>query len=125
MSQFNEQRTFRRVLAVCRVLNTEGRFLGFTLDLTVTGIQMIVSKDFPHNSEFDVILSQAREDEVIGQDITIKIQQMWRSSTNEEFDQIGGKIIAVDLPEELEKLVEYCDRKAKERYQFDLEWKTS
>jgi len=123
MTQINEQRNYRRVLAVCRVLDSHGKFLGFTLDLTPTGIQIIVNKDFPQDSEFEIILSQARENEIIGNDLKIKVQQMWRSNTNEEFDQIGGKIIDVDSPSELENLVAYCDRKAKERYQFDLELK--
>lgn len=123
MTQINEQRNYRRILAVCRVLDSQGKFLGFTLDLTPTGIQIIVNKDFPHDSEFEIILSQARENEILGNDLKIKVQQMWRSNTNEEFDQIGGKIIEVDSPSELENLVAYCDRKAKERYQFDLELK--
>ncbi|BAQ64282.1 PilZ domain-containing protein [Geminocystis sp. NIES-3709] len=123
MSQINEQRNYRRILAVCRILDSDEKFLGFTLDLTPTGIQMIVNRDFPQKSEFEIILNQAREDEILGNNIKIKVQQIWRSSTNEEFDQIGGKIIGVDSPKELETLVKYCDRKAKERYQFDMEWK--
>jgi hypothetical protein len=122
MVQINEKREFRRILAVCRVLDCEGKFLGFTLDLTLTGIQIIINKDFIPPSEFELILTQAREDKIIGADIRIKVQQIWRTSTNEEFDQIGGKIIAVDLPKELENLVNYCDKRAKQRYQFDLDW---
>ncbi|MBL1210433.1 PilZ domain-containing protein [Geminocystis sp. GBBB08] len=122
MNQINEQRSFQRILAVCRVLDSKGNFLGFTLDLTVTGIQIIIQKDFPHQSPFEIILNQVKEDEIIGSNITIKVEQIWRSSTNEEFDQIGGKIIGVDFPDQLEKLVHYCDQKAKEKYQFDLEW---
>lgn len=124
MSTLNEQRNYRRVLAVCRILDSNNKFLGFTLDLTPTGIQMIINKDFPQQPEFEIILSQAREDEVLGNDLKVKIEQIWRSSTNEEFDQIGGKIIGVDSVQQLENLVAYCDRKAKERYQFDLELKS-
>lgn len=124
MNQINEQRNYRRILAVCRVLDSDNKFLGFTLDLTPTGIQMIINKDFPQQPEFDIILSQTRENEVRGNDLKVKIQQIWRSSTNEEFDQIGGQIIGVDSAEELEKLVIYCDRKAKQRYKFDLELKS-
>lgn len=123
MTQINEQRNYRRILAVCRILDTDGHFLGFTLDLTLTGIQIIVTKDFPQASEFEILLSQSQEDEVIADHIRLKVSQIWRSSTNEEFDQIGGKIIEVESPNELEKLVKYCDRKAKERYQLDLDWK--
>jgi hypothetical protein len=116
MDQINEQRAFRRILAVCRVLDSEGKFLGFTLDLNTDSIQVIINKDFPSESPFKIILNQIKENEIISSNIRVKIQQMWRSSTSEEFDQIGGKIIEVDYPEKLENLVRYCDQKAKERY---------
>ncbi|WP_017293755.1 hypothetical protein [Geminocystis herdmanii] len=124
MDEINEQRNYRRILAVCRILDSDSKFLGFTLDLTPKGIQMIINKDFPPQPKFEIILSQARENEVMGNDLKVKIQQIWRSSTSEEFDQIGGKIIEADSSEALENLVAYCDRKAKERYQFDLESKS-
>lgn len=115
MNQINDQRTFPRILAVCRIFDSEGKFLGFTLDLTTTGIQIIVYRDFPHQSPFEIILNQEKENEIMALDIKVKIQQMWRTSTNEEFDQIGGKIIEVDNSEYLENLVNYCDQKAQKK----------
>lgn len=67
----------------------------------------------------EVLLTQAREDNENAPDIKVKIKQAWRISTNEEFDQIGGVIIEVDSPENLERLIAECDRKARERYQLD------
>jgi hypothetical protein len=116
MNQMNEQRNYRRILAVCRILDCDSKFLGFTLDLTPKGIQMIINKDFPPQPEFEIILSQSREDEVTDNDLKVKVQQVWRSSTCEEFDQIGAKIIAVDSSEAFNNLVTYCDQKAKQRY---------
>lgn len=115
----SEQRQLRRILAVCRVLDLERKFLGFTLDLNRSGIKIIVDKNFPSGDEFQIVLSPAKEDEEISPDILIKVKQKWRTPTNEEFDQIGGVIIEVDSPEYIEELIDYCDRRAKERYQFD------
>jgi len=116
---YNEQRELRRILAVCRVLDLERKFLGFTLDLNRSGIKIIVDKNFSTGDEFQIILNPAKEDEEISPDILIKVKQKWRTPTNEEFDQIGGVIIEVDSPEYIEELIDYCDRRAKERYQFD------
>lgn len=114
-----EQRELRRILAVCRVLDMQRRFLGFTLDLNKRGIKIIIQKDFPPRDELEVFLTQAREDNENAPDIKVKIKQAWRISTNEEFDQIGGVIVEVDSPENLELLISECDRKARERYQLD------
>lgn len=114
-----EQRQLRRILAVCRVLDLNRKFLGFTLDLNRSGIKMIIDKNFPPQDEFNLVLSPAREDEEISPDIVVKVKQKWRSHTNDEFDQIGGVITEVDSPEYMEELINYCDRRAKERYQLD------
>lgn len=117
--EMSEQRQLRRILAVCRVLDLERKFLGFTLDLNRSGIKIIVDKNFPSGDEFEVVLSPTREDEEICPDILVKVKQIWRSPTNDEFDQIGGVIIEVDSFEDMEELIHYCDRRAKERYQLD------
>ncbi|WPF87989.1 PilZ domain-containing protein [Cyanobacterium aponinum UTEX 3222] len=119
INSINEQRQLRRILAVCRVLDLDHKFLGFTLDLNRSGIKIIVDKNFPSGDEFKIILSPVKEDEEISPDIVVKVEQKWRTSTNEEFDQIGGVIIEVDSPEYIEELIDYCDRRAKERYQLD------
>lgn len=119
LEDLKDQRQSRRILAVCRVLDVNGKFLGFTLDLNSNGIKIIIHKDFPSAEEFEIILTQAKEDEEVSPDILVKIRQAWRTSTNDEFDQIGGVIIDVDSPSALDNLISYCDRKAKERYQLD------
>jgi len=120
MSEINEKRSDRRVLAVCRALNENREFLGFTLDLTQDGIHLIVEKTFADKPEFETILTQNREGKKSYPEIKVRIRKMWRRATNDEYDQVGGKIIEVDNQEALEDLVRYCDNKAKEKYQFDL-----
>ena len=119
MNQSNEQRNSRRILAVCRVLDLQRRFLGFTLDLSFKGIKIIVNKTFPHESEFQIILSQGRDCHEIDPDITITVEQAWRISSSDEFDQIGGKIINVDSTEKLANFINYCDALEKEKYHPD------
>ena len=99
MDQTNEKRNSRRILAVCRVLDLQGRFLGFTLDLSYTGIKIIINSNFPQEPEFEVILSLGRDYQDLIPDVMIKVQQAWRFSHSEEFDQIGGRSIDVDSRE--------------------------
>jgi hypothetical protein len=119
MNQINEQRNSRRILAVCRVLDLRRKFLGFTLDLSHHGIKIIVNKDFPQQTEFEVILSQGREYQDSLPDILIKVKEAWRINSGEEFDQIGGKIIDVDSSEKLEKFIIHCGDLEKKKYQSD------
>ena len=101
-----ERRDKDRIFAVSRVLTVEKKLLGYTLDINEGGIKIIVAKEFPERSTFQVILlNELKEDESIPPDITVTIDVAWRSSFDEEFDQVGGKIIDVDLPEELQKLI--------------------
>ncbi len=116
INSIDEQRNSRRILAVCRVLDLHRKFLGFTLDLNQAGIKIIVDKEFPQQSEFEIILSQGREYQDLNPDIIIKVGQAWRFASNEEFDQIGGKIIHVDSAEKLAKFINYCDTTEKEKY---------
>ncbi len=119
MTQSNDQRNSRRVLAVCRVLDLQGKFLGFTLDLSHDGIKFVVDKNFPQQSEFEVVLSQAKEDREMNPDLLIKIKQAWRFSSSQEFDQIGGKIIESDSIENLDNLIDYYSAIEQEKYHPD------
>jgi hypothetical protein len=106
-NKVEERRSKSRIFAVSRVLNTEKKLLGYTLDIHAEGIKMIIDQKFPEESQFQVILlRELKEDESIPPDITATIDVAWRSAFDEEFDQVGGKIIAVDLPEELDKLIQ-------------------
>ena len=116
MDQTNEKRNSRRILAVCRVLDLQGRFLGFTLDLSYTGIKIIINSNFPQEPEFEVILSLGRDYQDLIPDVMIKVQQAWRFSHSEEFDQIGGRIIDVDSREFLESFISYCDEIEEQKY---------
>lgn len=119
MNHDNDQRHARRILAVCKVLDLERNFLGFTLDLNYTGIKIIVNKEFPQQPEFKIILNQPSDTRHFKSDILITVEQAWRCSSNDDFDQIGGKIRAVDSPEELKNFISYCDEIEKDKYNPD------
>ncbi|MGY6530865.1 MAG: PilZ domain-containing protein [Cyanobacterium sp.] len=121
MVEINEQRGSRRVLAVCKALDSQGEFVGFTLDITKDGIHLIVEKSFNPPSTFDLILNYHFDSDMELSNVAITVQKMWRKSTNEEYDQIGGKIIDTKQPEVLAQLVAFCDKRAKEKYEFSLE----
>lgn len=121
MTGINEKRGSRRVLAVCRALDSDGNFLGFTLDITTDGIHLIVEKSFSPDSSFELVLTHHEGSEITSSDVRVNVEQMWRKSTNEEYDQIGAKIIGTQQPEDLAQLVAYCDQRAKEKYEFSLE----
>jgi hypothetical protein len=120
MNEINEKRFYRRVLAVCRLLDLDGKFLGFTLDLTLQGIMIIVPNTYPDEEEFSVMLQQIRDDNEVRPNIIIKLEKAWRKPSNEEYDLVGGKIISAQPSEELESLIKYSDEKAKEKYDFAL-----
>lgn len=119
MININEKRFSRRILAVCRALDLKGNFVGLTLDLTKDGIHLIVANTFVDQDKFYLILQQTREDEEDKPNLTMEVEKMWRKPTNEEYDQIGGKILRVDLEEELHDLIQYCDHQAKQKYEID------
>ena len=116
MNEIHEKRNSRRILAVCRVLDLQGKFLGFTLDLSYTGIKIIINSDFPQDKEFEIILSLGRDYQDLIPDVVIKIEQVWRFSHSEEFDQIGGKIINTETKDVLESFISYCDEIEKQKY---------
>jgi hypothetical protein len=119
LEDLDDRRKDRRILAVSKMLDLEKQFLGFTLDLTADGICMIVSNKFEDSREFEIIIQQNRKD---GDkpEIRAKIEKIWRKQKDKEFDEIGGKIIAVDSRENLEELIKYCAVDASIKYDFDM-----
>ena len=107
VTEIEERRAESRIFAVSRVLTTEKKLLGYTLDINSGGIKIIVDKNFPEQSTFPVILlNELKGGESVPPDITVTIDVVWRSSFDEEFDQVGGKIIEVDLPDELQTFMQ-------------------
>ncbi|WP_069790191.1 PilZ domain-containing protein [Cyanobacterium sp. IPPAS B-1200] len=121
MAEINNKRSSRRVLAVCKALDNDGHFVGFTLDITKDGIHLIVEKSFNPSSTFDLILNYHFDSDTQLSNVPITVEKMWRKSTNDEYDQIGAKIVDTKQPEALAQLVAFCDKRAKEKYEFSLE----
>ncbi|AIE73169.1 MULTISPECIES: PilZ domain-containing protein [unclassified Synechocystis] len=103
-----ERRQEQRMLAFCQVFNMAGELVGVSFDLTRQGICVSVPNDWPQGSDFEVKLR--RMDNEALPTITVKVNPMWRQSRNESFDEIGGKIIAVDSPEAFATFLQYCQQ---------------
>jgi hypothetical protein len=121
MTEIREKRLTSRILAVCRAFDLDGNFLGLTLDLTRNGIHLIISNTFPDLDKFSFVLHQIMEEEENKPHIIIQVEKVWRKSTHEEYDEIGCKIIDVDLEDEFKKLIKYCDNNVKKIYQLELD----
>jgi hypothetical protein len=119
IENFRERREKRRILAVCKILDINRQFLGFTLDLTTEGICLVVLNQFGNDQQFEIIIQQNRND---GEhpEIRATVETIWRREKNEEYDEIGGKIVVVDSQENLKALIEHCDRDAQEKNNFQL-----
>ena len=115
----NNGRTQTRILAICELLDTNNNLIGYTLDLTIEGIRMIVPNSFKKQSEFYILLRK-NEENTKNKTIKLKIQTVWRKSQNEEFDEIGGKIIENEQIEDLKSLLKYCDDSNREEGSLDI-----
>ncbi|MBR8828375.1 MAG: PilZ domain-containing protein [Gomphosphaeria aponina SAG 52.96 = DSM 107014] len=113
----DERRKEQRILAVCKIFDQERNFSGFVLDINHEGVQIIVPKSFTESLEFSIIIP--RMDEQNKPDLTVKIEQRWRSSVNGEYDKIGGRLIQIDHPEEFSKYLAYFEEKL-QQYDLDL-----
>lgn len=102
----NEQRSSNRTVLVCKIFDCNGKFLGFSFDLSMTGIKIIVNKEFSHESPFNFFLNNEKDHKVINSDVIIKAEKIWRHSLNEDFDEIGVKIIEVNNLECFKNLID-------------------
>lgn len=116
----NDNRKHKRILAVCKLMNEQNQLIGFALDLTVEGIRMIVPKTFFNKPEFSLFVEvNYKEDEDKKSKITLIIQQKWRQSKDENFDEIGGLLIDVSPKNEFNELLAYCHKNS-QIYDFDF-----
>lgn len=116
MNISTNQRKHRRVLAVCQIVDENNNLIGFTLDLTVEGIRLIVPQKFKDQPEFSVTLrGKDIQDET---EVNVRIQKKWRQPRDEEFDEIGGILIYIDSKNKFNELLSYFSENAK-IYDFD------
>lgn len=106
--RIKERRTEERVLAFCQVLDLDGNLIGVSFDLTPRGLCVSLPNTWPKAESFSIMLK--RIDNPNLPTITIKVTPMWRSSRNDNFDEIGGKIVEVNSPSDFDQFLHYCQK---------------
>ena len=104
--RIKERRTEERVLAFCQVLNLDGDLIGVSFDLTPRGLCVSVPNTWTKEDTFSIMLK--RMDNPNLSPITVTVTPMWRTSSNDNFDEIGGKIVQVNSQSNFEQFLQYC-----------------
>ncbi len=108
LQEVQERRRQQRVLAFCQVFDLEGELVGVSFDLTPDGICVSLPNTWPSTDSFHIKLRRMDNSELPA--ITIKVQPVWRESRNENFDEIGGKILEVDCQDSFNNFLDYCQK---------------
>lgn len=106
LQEIQERRQQQRVLAFCQVFDLEDELVGVSFDLTLHGICLSLPNTWPQSEPFQIRLKRMDNKELPV--ITVNVQPMWRKSRNENFDEIGGKIVEVDCPDSFNHFLNYC-----------------
>jgi hypothetical protein len=92
--RMQERRKAERVLAFCQVLDESGHFFGVSFDITETGICLSLPNTWPQEDSFSIILKRGDTDTL--PEVKVTINPVWRKARNEQYDEIGARIIAID-----------------------------
>ncbi len=106
MEEKHEKRSEKRILAFCKVLDSEQEFIGVTTDLTSTGVSLSLPNVFPTELPFSVTLR--REDADL--QVFMRVKPIWRQRRNETHDDIGGQIVSVESQASFDALLTYCQQ---------------
>jgi hypothetical protein len=101
-----ERRTENRVLAFCQVLDLDDNLIGVSFDLTPKGLCVSLPNTWTDADRFAIRLKRMDNPQLAA--ITITVMPMWRQPRNDNFDEIGGKIVEVDSQIYFEQFLEYC-----------------
>lgn len=101
-----ERRLLNRILAFCQVIDLERNFVGISWNVTFGGICLSLPNTWTKAHQFSIILKRADQPSL--PEVTISVEPIWRKSYNESFDEIAGKIVQVDSPQNFEMFLKYC-----------------
>lgn len=108
LQEIQERRQAQRILAFCQVFDLEDELVGVSFDLTSQGICVSLPNTWPQKESFQIKLKRMDNPEL--PIITIKVEPLWRQSRNDNFDEIGGKIVEVDNPDGFDSFLKYCQQ---------------
>lgn len=104
--RMQERRNAERVLAFCQVLDESGHFVGVSFDITETGICLSLPNTWPQEDSFSIILKRGDTDSL--PEVKVTINPVWRKARNEEYDEIGARITAIDCEKDFLAFLHYC-----------------
>ena len=95
-----------RIWSFCQVFDVEKNWVGISFNITEQGICLSMPNTWVQDSPFSVILKRADEPSLPS--ITLSVEPLWRKTYNQNFDEIAGKIVAVDSAVNFEAFLKYC-----------------
>jgi hypothetical protein len=104
--RMQERRKAERVLAFCQVQDEYGHFIGVSFDITETGICLSLPNTWPKEDSFSIILK--RGDTELLPEVKVTVNPVWRKARNEQYDEIGARIIAINCEKDFLSFLHYC-----------------
>ena len=104
--RIQERRREERILAFCQVLDLDSNLIGVSFDLTPKGLCVSLPNTWTHADTFSIKLKRMDNPQLAT--ITVTVMPMWRQSRNDNFDEIGGKIVEVDSQVHFDQFLQYC-----------------
>jgi len=104
--RMQERRKVERVLAFCQVLDESGHFIGVSFDITETGICLSLPNTWPQEESFSIILKRGDTESL--PEVKVTVHPVWRKVRNEQYDEIGARIIAIDCETDFLSFLHYC-----------------
>ncbi|MGH2416219.1 MAG: hypothetical protein ACRDEA_21505 [Microcystaceae cyanobacterium] len=105
-----ERREKKRLCAICQVLDLERNWVGVSFDLTTEGVHVALSSAFAPRGEFSVILRRGETEQA--PEVIITICPVWYHGGNNLYQEIGGKIVAVENEKEFQAFLDDCQEAA-------------
>lgn len=104
--QMQERRNMERVLAFCQILDESGDFVGVSFDITEIGICLSLPSTWPQEVPFSLILKRGDSESL--PEVKITVNPVWRKVRNEQYDEIGARITAIDCKQDFQSFLHYC-----------------
>ncbi|MFM7439698.1 MAG: hypothetical protein ACKO2V_14030, partial [Snowella sp.] len=92
--RMQERRKAERILAFCQILDESSHFVGVSFDITETSICLSLPNTWPQQDSFSIILKRGDTDSL--PEVKVTVHPVWRKARNEQYDEIGARIIAID-----------------------------
>lgn len=118
LESLREKRKHRRMFVFCRVLDENGQAIGYALDMTREGIRMMVLRTHPDQEQFTIVM-RSPDKSLADIEVTALVKKVWRSSKNEQFDEIGARFVDVKDEDSFGQFLNYFETISR-KYSLDI-----